>query len=35
MPNERQVDLLVLKEVIEAGKVLPVVDRCYRLGGSR
>jgi NADPH:quinone reductase-like Zn-dependent oxidoreductase len=25
-------DLLVMKELLEAGKVVPVIDRCYRLG---
>jgi NADPH:quinone reductase-like Zn-dependent oxidoreductase len=25
-------DLLVMKEQIEAGKVVPVIDRCYPLG---
>jgi len=32
VPNERQEDLLTLKEFIEAGKVTPIVDRCYPLG---
>ena len=26
------VDLLVLKDLIEAGKVRPVIERCYQLG---
>jgi NADPH:quinone reductase-like Zn-dependent oxidoreductase len=29
--NERQADLLTLKELIEAGKVTPVIDRTYPL----
>ena len=29
--KERTADLLVLKELIEAGKVTPVVDRTYPL----
>jgi NADPH:quinone reductase-like Zn-dependent oxidoreductase len=28
----RSKDLLVMKELIEAGKVVPVIDRCYPLG---
>jgi len=31
MPDERQEDLITLKELIEAGKVTPVVDRTYPL----
>jgi NADPH:quinone reductase-like Zn-dependent oxidoreductase len=30
--KERRADLLVLKELIEAGKVTPVIDRTYPLG---
>jgi NADPH:quinone reductase-like Zn-dependent oxidoreductase len=29
--KERRADLLVLKELIEAGKVTPVIDRTYPL----
>ena len=29
--RENHEDMLVLKELIEAGKVLPVIDRTYRL----
>ena len=29
--RERREDLLVLKELIEAGKVTPVIDRTYPL----
>jgi NADPH:quinone reductase-like Zn-dependent oxidoreductase len=29
--QERRADLLVLKELIEAGKVTPVIDRTYPL----
>jgi NADPH:quinone reductase-like Zn-dependent oxidoreductase len=32
--NENQKDLLALKELIEAGKVTPVVDRIYPLGDT-
>jgi NADPH:quinone reductase-like Zn-dependent oxidoreductase len=32
MPDERQADLVVLKELIEAGKVTPVVAKAYPLG---
>ena len=30
--KERREDLVVLKELIEAGKVTPVIDRTYSLG---
>jgi NADPH:quinone reductase-like Zn-dependent oxidoreductase len=29
-PNSK--DLLVMKELLEAGKVIPIIDRCYPLG---
>jgi NADPH:quinone reductase-like Zn-dependent oxidoreductase len=32
MTNANQKDLVVLKELIEGGKVVPVIDRCYPLG---
>jgi NADPH:quinone reductase-like Zn-dependent oxidoreductase len=31
MAHESQADLLYLKELIEAGKIAPVIDRCYPL----
>jgi NADPH:quinone reductase-like Zn-dependent oxidoreductase len=31
MPDERQEDLFTLKDLIEAGKVAPVVDKTYPL----
>jgi len=31
MPHERQEDLLALTEFIEAGKVMPIVDKAYPL----
>lgn len=34
MPDERQEDLLVLRELIEAGKVTPVVDRTWPLSAA-
>ncbi len=30
-PHERVKDLNLLKELMEAGKIIPVIDRCYRL----
>lgn len=35
LTNANQRDLIVLKELIEAGKVVPVVDRCYPLSDVR
>jgi len=31
MPDERQKDLFTLKDLIEAGKVVPVIDKTYSL----
>jgi NADPH:quinone reductase-like Zn-dependent oxidoreductase len=33
MANVNQTDLLVLKELLEAGKIVPVIDRRYSLAG--
>lgn len=31
MPKEDETDLVFMKEMLEAGKVVPVIDRCYPL----
>ena len=30
-PNDQE-DLVILEELLESGKVVPVIDRCYPLG---
>jgi NADPH:quinone reductase-like Zn-dependent oxidoreductase len=32
--KENHEDLIVLKELVESGKVTPVIDRTYRLGDA-